>query len=162
MGNLKEKVAYLQGLTQGLNVSDHSSEGKLLLNIIDVLDDMADEMQTMSLAQEDLEEYVETMDEDLTDLEEEVYEEELIDTDTDIDDDFVEVDCPVCHETVTFESEILDEDDAVEVTCPYCGGVVYDNTLEFDETDDLDDSDLIDVEATSSSSTLKHGIHPGV
>ncbi len=160
MGNIKERVAYLQGLTQGLNVNEHSSEGKLLINIIDVLDDMAEEMQTMNLVQEDLENYLETIDEDLTDLEEEVYEEEL--ADTEIDDDFVEVDCPVCHESVTFESDILDEDDAVEVTCPYCGGVVYDNTLEFDDSDSLVDADLIDVEADSSGATLKHGIHPGV
>ena len=74
MGNIKERVAYLQGLTQGLNVSLHSAEGKLLINIIDVLDDMAEEINNIQMEQADLEAYVESMDEDLTDLEEEVYE----------------------------------------------------------------------------------------
>ena len=74
MGNIKERVAYLQGLTQGLNVSLHSAEGKLLINIIDVLDDMAEEINNIQMGQAGLEAYVESMDEDLTDLEEEVYE----------------------------------------------------------------------------------------
>ena len=40
MANIKERVAYLQGLSRGLNIRLHSDEGKLLINIIDILDDM--------------------------------------------------------------------------------------------------------------------------
>ncbi len=146
MGNLKEKVAYLQGLTQGLNVNSQSSEGKLLLNIIDVLDDMAEELQTMQVVQQDLENYVETIDEDLTDLEEEIYEE------TAEDDEFVEVKCPSCHETVTFESDILEDDTEVEVSCPYCGEIVYDNALEIESS----------YSGTEALTDFRRGIHPGV
>lgn len=142
MTNIREKVAYLQGLTKGLNVSDASSEGKLLLNIVDVLGDMADEFDNVIMDHEDLENYVETLDEDLTELEEEVYEDDF--------EDYVEVECPFCHETVAFESDILD-DDAVEVTCPHCGEVVYDNIVELD--DEID---------TAYESGVKSGIHPGI
>ncbi|MEN6412569.1 MAG: CD1247 N-terminal domain-containing protein [Veillonellales bacterium] len=147
MGNMKEKVAYLQGLTRGLNVSDTSSEGKLLLNIVDVMDDMAEEFDNMNSVQEDLGNYVETIDEDLTDLEEEIYEE------TYEDDEFIEVECPFCHEAVAFESELLDEKDAVEVTCPHCGEVVYDNAI---------DEDDIDVNDSSVENEFRHGLHPGI
>ena len=140
MRNLKEKVAYLHGLTQGLNVSEHSSEGKILINIIDVLDSFADEVQNVNAAQVELEDYVESIDEDLTDLEDQLYEDYDLDaTVDDFADDYtevlsdeeamVEVSCPVCHELVTFEAEILDDPEDIEVTCPHCGGVVYDNTL---------------------------------
>ena len=74
--NIKDRVGYLQGLALGLNISLHSAEGKLLINIIDVLDDMADEFNNIQMSQADLEAYVESMDEDLTDLEEEVYEDD--------------------------------------------------------------------------------------
>ena len=74
MANIKERVAYLQGLSRGLNIRLHSGEGKLLINIIDVLDDMAEEINNIQMGQADLETYVESMDEDLTDLEEEVYD----------------------------------------------------------------------------------------
>ncbi|SDF10267.1 CD1247 N-terminal domain-containing protein [Sporolituus thermophilus] len=148
MANLKEKVAYLQGLTKGLNVDTQSPEGKLLVNIVDVLDSFAEELACMSVAQQELENYVETIDDDLTDLEDEVYDVEMIDE----DDDLVEIECPVCHEDVTFEADLLDEDDPVEVTCPHCGGIVYDNTLDFAD-DELDDDDV---------RSSRHLLHPGV
>ncbi len=73
MGNIKERVAYLQGLTQGLNISLHSAEGKLLIHIVDVLDDMAEAINDICMEQEDLKTYVGSMDDDLVNLEEEVY-----------------------------------------------------------------------------------------
>lgn len=159
MSNLKEQVAYLQGLTTGLNLNEHSAEGKMLLKIVDVLDSVADELQCVNAAQEDLETYMETIDEDLTELEDEVYEVDYEDLDEDSDfdeyvdelddDDIVEVACPVCHEDVTFEADLLDEDDPLEVTCPHCGGVVYDNTLAFDDDDD-------------EMMPIRHTMHPGV
>jgi len=146
MGNIKERVAYLQGLTQGLNVNSHSAEGKLLINIIDVLDDMAEEFNNIQMVQEDLETFVESMDEDLSDLEEEVYEDIVT-------DDFVEVQCPSCRETVSFDSDLLEEEDEVEVSCPHCGETVYDSSLELDDMD-------IDVEQPNNH--LSYGIHPGI
>ena len=41
MGYLSERVSYLRGLADGLNISDDTNEGKLLKVIIDVLDDVA-------------------------------------------------------------------------------------------------------------------------
>lgn len=145
MAKFKEKVAYLQGLTKGLNVNERSAEGKLLVNIVDVLDDLAQEFDSIYVAQQDLEEYVETIDEDLTDLEDEVYEPE-----DDTDDDFVEVECPACHETVTFEAGFLNDDEAIEVTCPTCGGIVYEN--------DLDVGD----ESSVGYSKPNISMHPGI
>lgn len=123
MNHVKERVAYLHGLTRGLNLSEKTPEGKAILNIIDVLDDIADDVQHMHAQQQDLETYVETLDEDLNDLEEDFYE----DLDACEEEDFVEMQCPTCHEEVSFESELLSEKDEIEVTCPHCGSVVYDN-----------------------------------
>lgn len=146
MGNIKERVAYLQGLTQGLNVNERSAEGKLLINIIDVLDDMAEEFNNIQMVQEDLETYVESMDDDLTDLEDEVYE--------DIDnEELVEVQCPSCHETVSFESNLLESDDDLEVSCPHCGDIVYDSTLEIEVSDNGN---------RQVNSDFRYGIHPGI
>lgn len=146
MGNIKERVAYLQGLTQGLNVNERSAEGKLLINIIDVLDDMAEEFNNIQMVQEDLETYVESMDDDLTDLEEEVYEDIA-------SEELVEVQCPSCHETVSFESSLLESDDDLEVSCPHCGDIVYDSTLEI-EVSDMGNGQV--------NSDFRYGIHPGI
>jgi phage FluMu protein Com len=146
MGNIKERVAYLQGLTQGLNVNNQSAEGKLLINIIDVLDDMAEEFNNIQMVQEDLETYVESMDEDLTDLEEEVYE--------DVDgEELVEVQCPSCHEIVSFDASLLEDDDDLEVSCPHCGDTVYDSALEMEVTA---------IGNGQNNSDFRYGIHPGI
>ncbi len=83
-----------------------------------------------NLQQQDLETYVETLDEDLNDLEDEIY-----DTNCCCEEDFVEMNCPVCHEDVSFEADILDAKEDIEVTCPHCGSVVYDTVIDCDYTD---------------------------
>ena len=117
MDSVKEKVAYLHGLAQGLDVNEETKEGKLMLNMLNVLDGLADEFDEVYEVQEELAEYVESIDEDLNSLEEDFYD--------DVDEDMVEVECPECHEIVTFAQDVLEDDDAVEVTCPSCGSVVY-------------------------------------
>ncbi len=122
MQNLREKIAYLQGLTKGLDIDDLTKEGKVLSGIIELLGEVADQLEDIEVAHEDLEEYVETIDEDLFDLEGDIFGTEEIEM-----NDMVEVECPKCREAVCFESEILDDDDLIEVTCPNCDEVVYMN-----------------------------------
>lgn len=123
MMNIQERVAYLHGLTKGLDVDGRTPEGKAILHIIDVLEDMADDIQHVNVQQQELETYMTTIDEDLSDLEEDFYEE----FDVHGDQDFVEMQCPSCHEEVSFASALLDEEDSLEVTCPHCGAVVYEH-----------------------------------
>ena len=58
MNDLKSRVAYLQGLSTGLELGE-SKEGKLLRGIIDVLDEFADTVGNLTEDQEQLEEYLE-------------------------------------------------------------------------------------------------------
>ncbi len=122
MKNTKEKIAYLQGLSKGLDVNESSREGKVLSGIISILDDLAEQIEDIEIAHEDLEDYVESIDEDLYDLEGDLYGDEDV-----IDEDMVEVVCPNCDETVCFEADIVDDEDLIEVTCPNCDEVVYVN-----------------------------------
>ena len=48
MGYLLEKVAYLQGLAEGMKIDETTNEGKLFLNILDVLDEMASSIEDLS------------------------------------------------------------------------------------------------------------------
>ncbi|HWJ03228.1 MAG TPA: AraC family transcriptional regulator [Verrucomicrobiae bacterium] len=141
MHDLTEKAAYLQGLAEGLDLGKDSKEGKVINGMIDLIHELAHSINNLRSAHVDLEDYVETIDEDLYDLEDEVYEESMdMDVLDDYDDDYVEVECPTCQETVCFEPEILDDEDIVEVTCPNCDTVVFvnDETLDNIEADTLD------------------------
>lgn len=133
MDTLKSKVAYLQGLSDGMDLSAQSKEGRLLNGIIDVLQDFAEQLEGLEEAQEQLEDYVETIDEDLYTLEEDLNECECCD-----DEDYVEVDCPGCGETVMFHSDILEDDDIIEVTCPNCDEVVFVNDDQYNSADEVE------------------------
>lgn len=126
MTDLKARVAYLQGLSAGLDLKADTREGKLLSGIIEVLDEFADSVSELEEAQNQLEDYIESIDEDLFHLEDEIYD----DADAEEDNfagEYLEADCPRCGETVCFDSDILEDDDIVEVTCPNCDEVVFVN-----------------------------------
>ena len=88
MENLVSKVSYLKGLAEGLNVDKNSNDGKLLLSIIDVLSDIASEVDDLSDFCDELDEKVDEIDSDLADIEEIAYgDEDDEDEDDDFDDD---------------------------------------------------------------------------
>lgn len=125
MSDLKARVAYLQGLSAGLDLNAESKEGKILNGIIEVLDGFADSMVDLEESQEQLEDYLESIDEDLYHLEDEIYSEDA--EDRECLEGYLEVECPRCGETVFFNSDIVEDDDIVEVTCPNCDEVVFVN-----------------------------------
>lgn len=138
MSDLREKIAYLQGLAAGLDLDKSTKEGKMFSAIIDVLEGIVEEFEGLSEVQDELEEYIEAIDEDMGDLETEIYGEDDYPSDDneveyeELDDDddegnYVEVECPQCHDIVRFETSILSDEDVIEVTCPNCDHVVYIN-----------------------------------
>ena len=46
--NITEKVSYIKGLAEGLNLDESSKEGKVLLAIIDALDDIAHQVTRLT------------------------------------------------------------------------------------------------------------------
>ena len=123
-----EKVAYLKGLAEGLGLEDSTKEGKILKVMMDILDDMALEMQDLRDEQYEIEEGLDAVSDDLSDVESFIYEafDEEDDEDEDEDDDepVYETTCPNCEEPIYFDEDIL-ADGSVE--CPNCG-----EKLEFD------------------------------
>ena len=110
-----EKVAYLRGLADGLKLTDTSAEGKVLLNVIEVLDDLALSVTDLEDAVEELGEVVDAIDDDLQDVEDALYDDEDEDYDFDDDDDF----------GLDDYDEFDDEDEPLyEVKCPTCGDTI--------------------------------------
>lgn len=137
MDELKKRVSYLQGLAEGLQVTEGSMEGKVLRGVIDVLQAMVEQVETVRDEQESFGEYLEVVDEDLSNLEDDYYFDSG-------EDEFIEAVCPNCGEKVLFERALADEDDMeVEITCPNCGEVVYSND-QGDLDDTTDDGELVD------------------
>lgn len=70
---IKEKVSHLKGLMEGMEYDTHSKEGKLIAAIVDILDDMADEIAGLDEDVETLYDYADELDEDLGEVEREIY-----------------------------------------------------------------------------------------
>lgn len=115
MSLISEKVAYLQGLAEGLKINGETPEGKLLTEIINVLGNISDEIEAIDDAQDELYDKV-------FELEDAVYGEEdddecYCDGDWDEDEEF-SIKCPTCNEEFFISYEDLESDE--DIACPYC------------------------------------------
>ena len=136
-----EKVAYLKGLAEGMELDTGKKEGKLLAAIIDLLEDIALEIEDIEDEQAELADGLDAVSDDLEDVEDLVFEDwdedddedEYEEDELDEDEDCYATTCPTCEETIYFDESILDEG---EVICPNCG-----EKLEFDMSSLDEDSD---------------------
>ena len=132
---ISEKVAYLKGLAEGLNIdTDKSKEGKLINVMIDILDEIAlsiEDLEENSLA---LGEEIDVLSDDLADVEDIVFDDEDEDEDEEFDDDWFEVECPNCDEVLVVDEDALEEG---YIKCPNCETEysldLSDDTVEADE-----------------------------
>lgn len=123
---LKEKVSYLKGLAEGMQINDSTNEGKLLKAIIEVLDDVAQAVDEMGEVQEDLSNQVDEIDEDLAEIEKLIFDEKYDASDDyyDYDDDeyeedeiITELECPHCNETINLTEAYMKKN---SILCPHC------------------------------------------
>lgn len=94
MDFLYEKISYLKGLADGLDVKSDTKEGKLFNAMLEVIEEIADGMSDIVEEQEEMNEYLDLLDEDLTTIEEELFDDVEIDEDDDydFDDDYYDDD----------------------------------------------------------------------
>ncbi|MDO4353515.1 MAG: hypothetical protein Q4C93_00960 [Clostridia bacterium] len=142
-----EKVAYLKGLAEGLDISADDKNGKLLLAVIDALDSFAASIEALEVDSADMADELDSLGDDVSFIEEFIFDAED-DYDEDDDESFCRGSCCGC-----------DDEADYEVTCPQCGEVVpvYEDDLsfgniicpgcgetlefDFDETDEPDGED---------------------
>jgi len=124
-----EKISYIKGLAEGLELDTTSKEGKILNAIIDLLGDITEEICDIEDGCDSLMEQIDAVDEDLASLEEIIYDDEdcdcdCDDCDCDCDDEVYEIECPACNDVIYLDADMLEEEGMV---CPNCG-----TDLEFD------------------------------
>lgn len=134
MEDLRQRVAYLKGLAEGLDMDDESKEGRLFGQIIDLLDSMTMAVENLESDYEELYDYVEAVDQDLTDMERDFYEEPFEEGE---ELEGFTLECPDCGEIVFIDEEAV-EDEELEVLCPNCHRVVFvqDEAWEADEEEE--------------------------
>lgn len=113
---ISEKVAYLKGLAEGLDLDTaKSKEAKLISVMIGILEEVGLSIEDLEENVDALGEEIDAVSDDLSDVEEVVFGEDEEDT---MDDDFFEVECPTCGADIEINEDVLA---AGEVECPSCG-----------------------------------------
>ncbi len=123
---LDKKVSYMMGLLHGMDLDTTTKEGRALLQMAEVMEDMANEIGRLQTQINELTELCDIIDKDLGDVEYDLYQPDDEDDDDDDDDeeddddDWIDV-----FDHDSFGSVIRDYDDddvkeQYEVTCPNC------------------------------------------
>jgi rubrerythrin len=124
-----EKIAYLKGLLDGLEVADENQQ-KIYAAVVEALDSLArevadqtDVIEELRDSYDELSDDVDQIDEDLESLEDDFYDgmdDEIPEgEDTEYDEVYDSVVCPKCGHVFYFEPGSCDPEE--ELQCPACG-----------------------------------------
>jgi len=118
---ISEKVAYLKGLAEGLDLDTaKSKEGKLISVMIGILEEVGIELDNIGESVDSLGEELDAVSDDLSDVEALVYGDEPDEDGDEADDEtgeFYDVECPNCGEELAIDESILAKG---IVECPAC------------------------------------------
>ena len=120
MSKISEKVAYLDGLMEGLDLEDVKLK-KLFTAVIDALDEIAEEISDHEDAIAEIDESLDEVYDAMDNYDEILFGEDDEDEEEE-DDDFFEVVCPNCGETVYFDEDMLDNPEGL--LCPNCNETI--------------------------------------
>jgi phage FluMu protein Com len=143
MQKLSNRISYLHGLAEGMGLGN-SKEGRIIHEMIHVLKDMAGEMHRMANRMEEQDEYLEAIDEDLSDVEDyvETIDEDLSEVEDvlyvgedneglDAENEWIYFDDEdeegeVLRVDETYDEMAYDDDDSgyFEIECPNCQELV--------------------------------------
>ena len=144
--DLNAKAAYIRGMMKGMEFDPTTQEGKIIVAMMDLLEEMADVVSEHDDALDQVYDELETLDQDLDDIVSDIYADEDEDDDGAFETSY-EVTCPNCG-TVN----IVDEDtlmDSDKIVCAECGAA-------FDVEVLPDDAEMpADAEAESTDVTIE-------
>ena len=120
---INEKIAYIKGMFEGMALdTEASKEAKLIGSILEVLEEIGLTLEDFDSCFDAVDEEINSIYDDLDELEEAVFEDED-DEDDDCccddfeDEDFFEVDCPNCGDVLCIDEGVLEEG---MIQCPNC------------------------------------------
>ena len=157
---LTEKMSYLKGFIDALDIQKDTKEWKVIEQMTSVMDEMVVYIEDLQNQVDELSELCENLDEDLGEVEQELFSTDGLDDDDldDYDDDdlnegfeddnqLYETTCPTCGRTIILDESMLEEG-GVECSCGQSLEFDFEN-LEDDLDDDIVIDDLVDLDTSN-------------
>ena len=138
-----EKVGYLRGMLEGMKFDADSDMGKIVLKLIDIVDDLAHDLTDAEERADVMADYIDELDHDLGEVEEYVYGDDCdccddddcdCCCDDDDDDDLYELECPNCGDKIYITEDMLNG----SIECPNCNTKIDDIEVEDEDESDED------------------------
>lgn len=124
MSELTNRASYLQGLAEGLKLDTDKTEGKLIGELLNLVSDMANELESLDDEQAFVADKLDEMEDVIDVIGENVFGED------DDDDDVYTIVCDNCGAEIDFTGDDLDDIASGDFVCPECGKTIE---LDFDE-----------------------------
>ena len=115
----------MEGLKRNLSKIENKEYKECFNNVYSILEIMNQKIEELTVNQEAIEENIKFMDDDLTNIQDELFEELSIDELNDMEDEYKEIICIHCHKPIFIEQSTISNND--EIPCPYCNKNIKDN-----------------------------------
>ncbi len=112
--NLVERAAYIKGLAEGLGLDAEQKETRVIQEMLELMSEMAGDVEAIGEDLGDLYHAVEQIDEDLNVVEEEMFGDPI----GNLTDEMYEIVCPNCEESIHVDEEVVVSGNVV---CSACG-----------------------------------------
>ena len=122
---MEELRSKIEELKNSLSKIENNEYKDSFSSITSILETMNEKIEELTVNQETLEENLKFMDHDLTNIQDELFEELSIEELNDIEDEYTEITCIHCHKPIFIEQSTLNNND--EIPCPYCSKNIKDN-----------------------------------
>jgi len=115
----------IEGLKRNLSKIENKEYKECFNSVFSILEMMSQKIEELTVNQETIEENIKFMDDDLTNIQDELFEELSIDELNDMEDEYTEIICVHCHKTIFIEQSTINNND--KIPCPYCNKNIKDN-----------------------------------
>ena len=127
MSDISNRAAYLKGLADGLKLDTETNEGQLIDGILNLLTDMAEEMEMLNEEQGFIADKIDEIEDVI-----EIIGDETFGDDYDDMDDMYTLVCENCGAEIDLTGDDLDDIADGVFACPDCGEIIE---LDFDDCD---------------------------
>ncbi|MGL5480109.1 MAG: CD1247 N-terminal domain-containing protein [Clostridium sp.] len=117
MDNFKNKISSLRVSVENL---EESKEKMIFDSLLEIIDGLSLKVEELTVNQEAIQENIQYMDDDLSGIQEELFEELSFEDLDDIEDEYVEITCNSCNKPIFIEKSAMNKNE--NIPCPYCGG----------------------------------------
>ena len=108
----------IEELKNSLSNVDDDKYKKYFDSIQSIWSTMANKIEEVVVNQEAIEENMQFLDDDLSNIQDELFEEVSIDELCDMEDEYVEINCAHCNKPIFMEKSVLTSKE--QIPCPYC------------------------------------------